>query len=130
MSTRTIASTLIAVCLSLDACASGGARVPDGIAHRGDRDGILARARILAGRGDHLYSSRYYEAALKRGAPEAEILPALVAQQVRGGRLLAALDSTARLSAIRGNPEEIVALHRLIEELTGHESELEVEVER
>ena len=81
----------------------------------------MDRADILASRGDHLAASRYYEAALAGGADEETVLPRLIVQLVRGGRLLAALDSTSRLTRISRSPEQARALHRLIEDLIGYQ---------
>ena len=127
MTGRTIAIVILASAFAAQACAARTRRAPAPSVPAGDRQGIMDRAGALAGRGDHLYSSRYYEAALKRGASEEVVLPRLIVEQVKGGRLLAALDNTARLSAISRSPEEIVALHRLIEDLTGHRRDLSAE---
>ncbi|MFO8071754.1 MAG: hypothetical protein R6V85_07745 [Polyangia bacterium] len=94
-------------------CAAGVARRPDAAA---DPPNLTEAAERLTARGDHLGASLYLEAALARGAPEREVLPDLIAAQVRAGRLRAARDSVRRLAEISPGHPSLQPLAAALEE--------------
>jgi hypothetical protein len=75
--------------------------------------GRLARA------GNHLAASRYWEAALAHGGTEREVLPPLIAAEIRAGRLRAALSNLRRLEQLHPTRTEIAELRQLIASMLG-----------
>ena len=76
----------------------------------------------LQSAGYHLEASSFLEAALTNGGDEREILPLLIAAQVRAGRLRAAKQNIARLRVIEpeynGAEELARLLNRFVPEST------------
>ncbi len=106
----------ITACLALVTlcgCAADVARRPIDAA---DPPDLTEAAERLAARGDHLGASLYLDAALARGASEREVLPDLIAAQVRAGRLRAARDSARRLAEISPEHPGLQSLAAALEE--------------
>jgi hypothetical protein len=78
---------------------------------------LLARGRRSARSGDHLRASRYLEAAWSAGAEEIEVLPELLAAQVRSGRLRAARLTLIRLRELVGTCPNLDTIEALIDEI-------------
>jgi hypothetical protein len=104
-----LAALLTASCAAAAPATPGGAAPPDPI----------SRGLRLAARGDHLGASRYLEASLAAGASEGEVLPLLLAAQVRSGRLLAARVTAARLARLAPAAEGLPQLRATIDEALG-----------
>ncbi len=90
--------------------------------------GAVERAQHHSLRGDHLTASRHLEVALAITGEELTILPKLVVEQIRSGRLLAALDTTSRLCALQPGNSEASEIHQLVERLIGVRRPLQPEV--
>jgi hypothetical protein len=69
----------------------------------------------LAERGHYLEATFYYEAALILSTDETQILPKLIATQVRADRLRAARLNTERLVALVGLKSELSQLLTLLD---------------
>lgn len=86
---------------------------------RGDRAReIEVAGRALARHGRHLEASRYLEAAVSLGANEKDVLPLLIAVQIRADRIRAAKLNAIRLREIIGSGEALNALIQLLDHYT------------
>ncbi len=70
---------------------------------------------LLAERGRFLEAGFYYEAALFFADDEAQILPKLIAAQVKSDRLRAARSNVGRLIALRGRTPALARLAALLD---------------
>ncbi|MCP4606154.1 MAG: hypothetical protein GY847_37515 [Proteobacteria bacterium] len=130
--------TVVVVIWSAAACTPGVRASPQnpGRVETPEKDENMRRrktARALEKMGNHLEASIYFEAALAQGGDEQEILPSLIASQIRAGRLRAAKRNVVRLQEIEHNPahvEELEELVRLLDRFAPREpdrSSVEVE---
>lgn len=84
----------IALAAALVAC--GGTQEPEGTVSSDPLDSVsgdelFERGQTLVRAGDFVRAEQYFAAAMRRGKPETEVLPALLHACVRGDRLVAAL---------------------------------------
>ena len=85
---------------------------PSGPLEPASRNLEIADAMVVRGR--YLEASFFYEAALTVSTEEADILPKLIASQVRAGRLRAAGQNTERLISLVGEHPLLIRLSRLL----------------
>jgi hypothetical protein len=117
---------LIAVVVACARTGGGGQARPrgGGTFAEGRARSHVAAARRAEAEGDHLCASRFYEAAMAEGGDAREILPLLLAAQIRSNRLLAARKTALRLAEIDPGKE---GLDELIALLTSMERSASVE---
>ena len=107
------------------ACGAAAGSEPAAVSPDGDEHTAAtptAVAKQLARSGNHLAASRYWEAALARGAAEREVLPPLIAAEIRAGRLRAALANLQRLEQLLPASAEITELSALLASLLGDDT--------
>lgn len=117
--TRPLAAALVLCLCAGTSCRAHRTAAPNAEPSNAAAPGASAAAiaRALERRGDHLGASIYWEAALAAEAAERDLLPALIAAEVRAGRLRAARTNVARLEALDPNRPGVARLRRLLDDL-------------
>jgi tetratricopeptide (TPR) repeat protein len=107
--------SFISICIFFSACAPAAVNRPEKkVAQINPKE--MADAHEKA--GNYLLASYYFEAAIT-AANEKELLPRLIYDQVKAGRLHAALASLERLYKIEPDYPNLKGLYELINQLTG-----------